>query len=154
MTLKIYPVRGMHCASCAHSVEKALKKTEGVHLVEVNYGTETAKISYDETKTNPHILSEKIKPLGYSLSIDTRQCDEASPAAEMGMSESEHSLRPVGHDEASHLGLTQSKSEKLAEIADMRTKVFSSIPLVIFSAFVMGWEIFAQFNLVPTIPLF
>lgn len=136
MTLKTYPVRGMHCASCASIIEKTLQKIEGVHSVEVNYGTETAKISYDEIKTNPQALSEKIQPLGYSLSAET--------AAEMGMSESEH---------ASHLGLTQSKSEKLAEIADLRAKVISAIPLVIFSSFVIGWEISTQFNLLPAPPL-
>lgn len=135
----------MHCASCASIIEKTLKKTEGVHSVEVNYGTETAKISYDETKTNSHTLSEKIKPLGYSLSVET--------AAEMGMLESEY---PVGYDDASHslhLGLGQSKAEKLAEIADLRAKVFSAIPLVLFSSFVMGWEIFAQYTLLPSPPL-
>ena len=58
----------------------------------------------------------------------------------MHMSESEHSA---------HLGLTQSKAEKLAEIADMKWKVISAIPLAVFSAFVMGWEISAQFGVVP-----
>lgn len=134
----------MHCASCASIIEKTLKKAEGVHSIEVNYGTETAKISYDETKTNPKSLSEKIQPLGYSLSTET--------AAEMGMSESEY---PVGYDDASHsahLGLSQTKSEKLAEIADMRVKVISAIPLALFSAFFMSWEIFAQVAITPAIP--
>lgn len=56
----IYKIRGMHCASCASIIEKTFKKTEGVHSVEVNYGTETAKIVFDESKTNSHHLSEKI----------------------------------------------------------------------------------------------
>ena len=54
---KIYNIKGMHCASCAHIIEKTFKKTEGVHSAEVNYGTEKAKITFDETKTNPHHLS-------------------------------------------------------------------------------------------------
>lgn len=121
----------MHCASCAVNIEKTFKKTEGVHSVEVNYGTETAKVSYDESKTNPHHLSEKIAPLGYSLDV---------PSAEaMGMSENEH---------AAHLGLNQSKKEKLAEVADMRGKVYSAIPLAVFSIFVMGWDILAEFGIV------
>ena len=41
----------MHCASCAGIIEKTFKKTEGVESVEVNYGTETAKVSFDESKT-------------------------------------------------------------------------------------------------------
>ena len=122
----------MHCASCAGIIEKTFKKVDGVHSAEVNYGTEAAKISYDEAKTNPQHLSGKIEPLGYSLVVPS--------AAAMHMSESEHSA---------HLGLTQSKAEKLAEIADMKWKVISAIPLAVFSAFVMGWEISAQFGVVP-----
>ncbi len=134
-----YKVKGMHCASCAGIIEKTFKKMEGVEDVEVNYGTETAKVAFDESKTNPHHLSEKIEKLGYSLVIP----DDSSIAMEarkMGMSANEH---------AAHLGLNQSKKEKLAEVAEMRTMVMSAIPLAIFSFFVMGWEILAQYNMVP-----
>lgn len=129
----------MHCASCASIIEKSLTKVEGVEKVEVNVGTEAAKISFDSAKTNPEQLSKIIEPLGYSLILPV----PASSAAEMGMSESEH---------AGHLGLNQSKSEKLAEIADMRMKVFSAIPLAVFSVFVMGWDILAQFGILPVVP--
>jgi Cu2+-exporting ATPase/Cu+-exporting ATPase len=106
---------------------------EGVHSVEVNCGTEKAKVSFDPSKTNPHDLSKHIEPLGYSLEVPVS-------AGEMGMSESEH---------AAHLGLNQSKKEKLAEVADMRTKVFSAIPIAIFAAFVMGWDILAEYSVAP-----
>src|SRR3989338_7237986 len=69
MKIETLKIKGMHCASCASIIEKALKKVEGVHSVEINYGTEAAKISYDETKTNPNELSKKIEPLGYSLML-------------------------------------------------------------------------------------
>ncbi len=137
-----YRVKGMHCASCASIIEKTLKKAEGVHTVEVNYGTETAKISFDEKKTHVHALSQKIEPLGYSLVVPQSQNQSA---ASMGMSESEH---------AAHLGLNQTKEEKLAELADMKWKVVSAIPLTVFSAFVLGWETFAQFNIAPAVPYF
>ncbi len=128
----------MHCASCASIIEKSLKKVEGVQSVEVNYGTEVAKISYDVSKTNPEHLSSTIEPFGYSLALPAA----TSPTAEsMGMSKSEH---------AKHLGLNQSKSEKLAEVADMRAKVFSAIPIAAFAAFVMGWDILAQYSVVPS----
>ncbi len=128
-----FPIKGMHCASCANIITRKLKKVDGVTSVEVNYGTEKANISFDPSKTNPHDLSKHIEPLGYSLEV-------ASSAQEMGMSESEH---------AAHLGLNQSKKEKLAEVADMRSKVVSAIPLAILSVFVMGWDILAQYKAVP-----
>lgn len=125
----------MHCASCAGIIERTVKKIEGVGHVEVNYGTETAKIAFDDTKTNPQHLSELIKPLGYTLVI---------PSAEsMSMTADEH---------AAHTGLSQSKTEKLAEIKDMRWRVLSVLPLAAFSVFVMGWEMTAQFGWLGSIP--
>ena len=41
-------IKGMHCASCAIMIEKTLKKSEGVSFAEVNYGTETARVDFDE----------------------------------------------------------------------------------------------------------
>lgn len=128
-----YNVKGMHCASCSSVIEKTFKKVEGVHSAEVNYGTERAKVSFDPLKTNPHDLSKQIEPLGYSLEVP-------ETAQEMGMSESEH---------ASHLGLNQSKKEKLAEVFDMRTKVISAVPLAFVSIIFMLWEILPQFNILP-----
>ena len=127
----------MHCASCASIIEKTLKKIEGVRSVEVNYGTESVKIDFDGTRTNPEYLSAQIEPLGYSLIIPS--------AGEMGMSSDEH---------AAHLGLNQSKTEKLKELADMRNMILSIIPLTVFSIFVMGWDIVSQFTILPPIPYF
>ncbi|MHB1118030.1 MAG: heavy metal translocating P-type ATPase [Minisyncoccota bacterium] len=133
MHTQTYRVKGMHCASCSSVIEKTFKKVEGVHSAEVNYGTEKAKVSFDPSKTNPHDLSKHIEPLGYSLEV-------GASAEEMGMSESEH---------AAHLGLNQSKKDKLAEVADMRAKVLSAIPIAIFAAFVMGWDILAEYSFAP-----
>ncbi|MDD5710814.1 MAG: heavy metal translocating P-type ATPase [Candidatus Colwellbacteria bacterium] len=116
MATQTFKIRGMHCASCASVIEKALKGTDGVQSIEVNYGTETAKITFDESKADPDLLSEKIKPLGYSFVI-----------------------RAIGD---------QSKAEGFAEIADTRTKIKVPIPLTVFSIFVMGWDILAQFQYV------
>lgn len=140
MTAKnTFHIRGMHCASCASVIEKALKKAEGVDAVEVNFGTETAKVSFDEAKTHPSSLSKAIEPLGYSLVVPTG----TSSAREMGMSESEH---------AAHLGLNQSKNEKLAELATMKTKIIAIMPMAAFAGFVMTWDILAAFGRVPAIP--
>ncbi len=133
-TKQTYGVKGMHCASCASIIEKTFKKVEGVAEVSANYGNESVAVSYDEMKTNPHHLSKTLEPLGYSLIIPEEQTAES-----MGMSADEH---------AAHLGLNQTKKEKLAELATMKTQILSVIPLAIFSIFLMGWEILARFEVI------
>ncbi len=132
-------IKGMHCASCSNIIEKTFKKISGVESAEVSYATEKAKIAFDPTKTSLHELSKHIEPLGYSI-------DLPKTAEEMGMSANEH---------AEHMGLNQSKKEKLAEVADMKTKVFTAIPLAVFSVLVMSWDSLVQLKLIsemtPTI---
>lgn len=140
MHTQTYNVKGMHCASCSSLIEKAFKKVEGVESVSANYGTEKVKVSFDPSKTNSQELSRKIEPLGYSLVIPDHSSHGGQTAKEMGMSAEEH---------AAHTGIGQSKQQKLAEVADMRSKVLIAIPLTIFSILVMGWDILAQFGTVP-----
>lgn len=139
MTSHTYRIRGMHCASCASIIEKSLRKVAGVDSIEVNIGTEMAKVSYDEHRTHPEQLSKTIEPLGYSLVIPS----EAPTAADMGMSPDEH---------AAHLGLNQTKSEKLAELASMRTKILTIMPMTAFAIIVMAWNILAEFTMLPLVP--
>jgi len=141
MNAQTYKVSGMHCASCASIIERTVKKIDGVENIEVNPGTENAKISFDNTKTNGEEFNKKLESLGYSLVIPT-SVDHSShtmSAKEMGMSDDEH---------AEHLGLNQSKKEKLAEIKEMRIKVISAIPLAVISVFVMAWDILAKYEVV------
>jgi len=139
MQTQTYRVKGMHCASCASIIERTVKKIEGVASIAVNNGTENAKISFDTNKTNPDFFNKKLEPLGYSLVVPKVHDMKNMSAGEMGMSENEH---------AEHLGLNQTKKEKLTELAEIKTKVMSAIPLAIISIFVMGWDILAQFHLV------
>jgi Cu2+-exporting ATPase/Cu+-exporting ATPase len=139
MKTKVYTIKGMHCASCANIIEKTIHKIDGVSDISVNNGTENAKISFDTSKTNPDIFNKKLEPLGYSIAIPKEDQINMS-AGEMGMSEDEH---------AEHLGLNQTKSEKLAEIKNLKTKVFSAIPLAFISILIMTWDILSQYNVVP-----
>src|SRR3989338_4226144 len=124
MNTKTYHIKGMHCASCASIIERTVQKIDGVEEISVNNGTENAKISFDQNKTNPEDFNKKLEPLGYSLMIPQ---SHNMTAEEMGMSADEH---------AAHLGINQSKQEKLAEVADMKTKVWAAIPLAIVAALV------------------
>ncbi len=110
-------------------------------MAEANFGTETVKLSFDESKTNLHNLSKKIEPLGYSLIAPAHLNQTNQTAKEMEMSPEEH---------AAHTGLSQSKQEKLAEVAELQTQIISIIPLAVFSIFSMAWNALAQFSIVSS----
>lgn len=67
MKKEIYKIIGMHCASCALTIERALKKVNGVTDAQVNYGTEKATIAYDEQKINLEVLQNTVQSVGYTL---------------------------------------------------------------------------------------
>ena len=132
---KTFSIKGMHCASCASIIERTFKKVDGIQFVEVNYGTESAKVAFDPSKTNLEALSKKIEPLGYSIVMPT--------AEDMNMSADEH---------AGHTGIGQSKKEKLAELKSMRFLVLTALPLAAIAFFIMGWDILAVFKIISKMP--
>ena len=58
-------IEGMHCASCAVSIEKALSKIKGVDKANVNFATARAYINYDAAQTKTSEFESSIKKLGY-----------------------------------------------------------------------------------------
>ncbi len=64
-TLKI---GGMHCASCASNIEKALLKTDGITAASVSFPLEQARITYEpEIITIPE-MKKVIESVGYTAS--------------------------------------------------------------------------------------
>jgi len=65
------PIIGMHCASCKAIIERTVSRSEGVESVEVNYGTEHMRVTYDETVINQEGLDAAVRSLGdYRLVLD------------------------------------------------------------------------------------
>jgi Cu+-exporting ATPase len=128
-----YKIKGMHCASCAGIIEKTLKKKAGVNSVDVNYGTETINISFDESTTNLVDLSSQIEKFGYSL--------------ETPNSLEEVDINNDGQQEGSLI--SQSKKEKIKEVNEMKIKTIISIPMAVLAIFMMSYDILAQYEIVP-----
>ncbi len=61
-------IGGMHCASCANIIDRELKKVPGVRQSNVNFGTEKATVSFDET-TNVAALQKVIEAAGYTADV-------------------------------------------------------------------------------------
>lgn len=58
-------ITGMHCATCAISVEEALAAVRDVDAAQVNFGTETARVEYDPQKVSLAALEAAVKDAGY-----------------------------------------------------------------------------------------
>ncbi len=62
-------IGGMHCASCSTLITRALQKTDGVKMANVNYAAAKALIEFDETKVEANKLIDVIKSKGYQATI-------------------------------------------------------------------------------------
>ncbi|MCP6758826.1 MAG: heavy metal translocating P-type ATPase [Fischerella sp. CENA71] len=59
-------LRGMSCASCANTIEDAIRSVRGVNECSVNFGAEQATVTYDPSKTNPKAICDAVDAVGYS----------------------------------------------------------------------------------------
>ena len=71
-----YKVQGMSCAACATSIEKTLKKMDGIDDAAVNFATETVKFSYDVDKLRISDVKAKLAKLDFILVEDTESKNE------------------------------------------------------------------------------
>jgi len=60
-------ISGMHCATCAITIGKVLRKTPGVISAEANYATEKAQIEYNPAQTTLEKIFQVISSLGYQV---------------------------------------------------------------------------------------
>nr|MDO8077203.1 heavy metal translocating P-type ATPase [Candidatus Freyarchaeota archaeon] len=64
------PIEGMHCASCAGTIEKALHELDGVSKAEVSFGSESAHVVYDDERVKLDSIIRQIKRAGYDVKKD------------------------------------------------------------------------------------
>jgi len=61
------PITGMTCANCSNTIERNLKKLEGMVQVNVNYAAENATCIFDSMLLKNKDIIEKIKSVGYDV---------------------------------------------------------------------------------------
>ncbi|MEM0488264.1 MAG: heavy metal translocating P-type ATPase [Candidatus Bathyarchaeia archaeon] len=61
----VIQIAGMHCVSCAQSIEKALMKKPGIYRANVNFATEKAYVEYDPDLVTLDEIIEEIRAAGY-----------------------------------------------------------------------------------------
>jgi len=60
-------ISGMHCATCAITVEESLAQIKDVSTVQVNFGTDTAHVEFDPTKVSLSEMEKAVKDAGYDV---------------------------------------------------------------------------------------
>jgi Cu+-exporting ATPase len=63
------PILGMTCANCVSTVERNLKKVDGVHSANVNLSSERAAVSYDPQKASLEDLIDRVQRAGYDVAM-------------------------------------------------------------------------------------
>lgn len=62
-------LKGMSCAACANSIEKAILNVPGVVEGNVNFSTDRASVRYDPTQTKIDIITKAVTDIGYEAQI-------------------------------------------------------------------------------------
>ena len=74
----VLPITGMTCANCAATVERALRKAEGVTEVSVNYATERATVHVASSMLGVDELAAAVERVGYGVvQADESNLDDA-----------------------------------------------------------------------------
>ena len=81
------PITGMTCTNCANTVQRALRKVDGVVEANVNYASEKASITYIPGAANRQDLIQAVEKAGYGVVQATG--DEALEDAETAAREAE-----------------------------------------------------------------
>ncbi|MBI2108095.1 heavy metal translocating P-type ATPase [Candidatus Woesearchaeota archaeon] len=63
----ILPIKGMHCASCAATIEKSLKRLKGVSGANVNFASEKAAVDYNASAVKEEDIVKAIENAGYDV---------------------------------------------------------------------------------------
>jgi len=82
------PLLGMTCANCAATIERRLRKTDGVIEASVNYATERATVRYAPGAVTPPDLVAAIRKAGYDV-VETTATGADAPDAEQAAREAE-----------------------------------------------------------------
>ncbi|HJX45577.1 MAG TPA: heavy metal translocating P-type ATPase [Patescibacteria group bacterium] len=127
--IKYFSISGMHCASCANTIKRKLEKIDGVKDCLVNYGLESAKITFNPDIVTTDDMNKEIDKLGY------------------------HLINQLSNTHINVSSKQNIKEQKLLELEILKKNVQIVIPFVVISVSTMIWEIGANtLNLWSEIP--
>ncbi len=101
-------IRGLHCASCVATVEKALKNIPGVKEASVNFASEKARVVYDPAEADTARLVGAVEGAGYGARLDGEAGEGKTVSLHVGGMSSQHCA-----------GIVESAVRKLPGIASI-----------------------------------
>ena len=63
----VLPITGMTCANCVATIERNLKKMDGINLVVVNLSSERATVEFDPEKQSLETVVQRVQRVGYDV---------------------------------------------------------------------------------------
>jgi P-type Cu+ transporter len=63
------PITGMTCANCVGTIERGLRKLDGVEVANVNLASERASVEFDPARLGAQALVERIRRSGYDIAL-------------------------------------------------------------------------------------
>jgi Cu+-exporting ATPase len=98
----VLDIGGMHCATCAQTIEKRLPKLKGVIYATVNLAAEKAIIDYDPNVTDQKSIEDTISEVGYrvihqnvTLKISGMHCAVCAQTIEKALNQKEGVYKAV-----------------------------------------------------------
>ncbi len=65
MTKKKFKIDGMHCTSCALSIDEELEEVSGVQRAKTSYARQISEVDFDERQVNEIVILQAIANAGY-----------------------------------------------------------------------------------------
>ncbi len=125
-----YKVEGMTCASCAASIEKVVKKIDGVEDVAVNLADNSVSVSYDKDKVSYDDIAKKTEKIGYNLKQDLKKasykvegmsCASCASAIERVLGKMDGVVNPVVNLAAATLDFSYDPQK--VEVSNIKSKL-------------------------------
>ncbi len=116
-------ITGMHCAACAHTIEKAIKLQPGVVSVNVNFASEKASVEFDSAKTDEDKIKEAINKTGYEV-IEEKEHDGTAEAV----------LKVIGMNNPHCAGIIDKAVSGISGVKSVKTNFASEKAVINFDA--------------------
>lgn len=62
-------IEGMHCSSCAMSIDFDLEDLEGIKTAKTNYAKQESEVEFDEEKLTIEDIIKQVNKTGYNAQI-------------------------------------------------------------------------------------